>query len=54
MIDIVIIGAGMPGIACARALRAAGAPVRMIDKGRGIGGREKRQWNNILSWCIVC
>ena len=39
MIDIVIIGAGMSGIACARALRAAGAPVRLIDKGRGIGGR---------------
>ena len=39
MIDIVIIGAGMSGIACARALRKAGAPVRLIDKGRGIGGR---------------
>ncbi len=39
MIDIVIIGAGMSGIACARALRIAGAPVRLIDKGRGIGGR---------------
>ena len=39
MIDIVIIGAGMSGIACARALRKAGVPVRLIDKGRGIGGR---------------
>ena len=39
MIDIVVIGAGMSGIACARALRAAGLPVRLIDKGRGIGGR---------------
>lgn len=37
--DVVIIGAGMAGIACARALRAAALPVRLIDKGRGIGGR---------------
>jgi predicted NAD/FAD-dependent oxidoreductase len=39
MIGIVVIGAGMSGIACTRALRAAGLPVRLIDKGRGIGGR---------------
>ena len=39
MSDVVIIGAGMSGIACARALHAAGVPVRLIDKGRGIGGR---------------
>ncbi len=39
MIDIVVIGAGMSGIACARALHAAGLSVRLIDKGRGIGGR---------------
>ncbi|MDB2530473.1 NAD(P)-binding protein, partial [Paracoccaceae bacterium] len=28
-------GAGMSGIACARALQAAGLPVRLIDKGAG-------------------
>ena len=39
MIDIVVIGAGKSGIACARVLRAAGLPVRLIDKGRGVGGR---------------
>ncbi|MEM6760448.1 MAG: FAD-dependent oxidoreductase [Pseudomonadota bacterium] len=39
MTDVVIVGAGMAGIACARALKAAGVPVRLIDKGRGIGGR---------------
>ena len=39
MIDIVVIGAGMSGIACARVLRAAGLPVRLIDKARGVGGR---------------
>jgi hypothetical protein len=39
MSDVIIIGAGMSGIACARALHAAGVSVRLIDKGRGIGGR---------------
>jgi len=39
MIDTVVIGAGMTGIACARILRDAGREVRVLDKGRGIGGR---------------
>ncbi|MEL7091387.1 MAG: FAD-dependent oxidoreductase [Pseudomonadota bacterium] len=39
MTDVVVIGAGMAGVACARVLQAAGIPVRLIDKGRGIGGR---------------
>ena len=39
MNHVVVIGAGLSGIACARALQAAGVPVRLIDKGRGIGGR---------------
>lgn len=39
MTDVLVIGAGMSGIACARALVEAGVPVRVIDKGRGIGGR---------------
>ncbi|MDC0583663.1 NAD(P)/FAD-dependent oxidoreductase [Paracoccaceae bacterium] len=33
-------GAGMSGIACARALQAAGLPVRLIDKGAGISGQK--------------
>ncbi|HBY13626.1 MAG TPA: hypothetical protein DEG78_10690, partial [Rhodobacteraceae bacterium] len=33
---VVVIGAGMSGIASARALQAAGLPVRLIDKGAGI------------------
>ena len=37
--DVLVVGAGMAGIACARALVAAGRSVRVIDKGRGIGGR---------------
>ena len=39
MSDVVVIGAGMSGIACARALQAKGVTVRLIDKGRSIGGR---------------
>ena len=39
MIDTVVIGAGMTGIACARVLTGAGRAVRVLDKGRGIGGR---------------
>lgn len=39
MSTTLVIGAGMTGIACARALHDAGRSVRVIDKGRGIGGR---------------
>lgn len=35
----VIIGAGMAGLACARALSDAGQTTVILDKGRGIGGR---------------
>ena len=34
-----IIGAGVAGIACARALAAGGCGVIVVDKGRGVGGR---------------
>ena len=34
-----MIGAGMAGVACARALRDAGRDVLVLDKGRGLGGR---------------
>lgn len=34
-----IVGAGIAGLACAEALRAAGADVTLFDKARGIGGR---------------
>ena len=37
--DILIIGAGMAGLACARALADAGLAPHLIDKGRGPGGR---------------
>ncbi len=36
---VVVVGAGIAGVACARELRAAGVAVRVIDRGRRIGGR---------------
>jgi renalase len=39
MTPIVIIGAGMAGLACARRLADAGLMPVVLDKGRGIGGR---------------
>lgn len=38
-LPVVVIGAGIAGVACARELRAAGMPVRLVDRGRRIGGR---------------
>ena len=37
--DVVIIGAGMAGVTCARRLAEAGLATVVLDKGRGIGGR---------------
>jgi len=36
---VVVIGAGVAGLSAARVLRAEGITVRVIDKGRGVGGR---------------
>ncbi|WP_369140697.1 NAD(P)/FAD-dependent oxidoreductase [Modestobacter versicolor] len=35
----VVIGGGISGVACARALADAGRPVRLVDRGRRLGGR---------------
>ncbi|MFP4204196.1 MAG: NAD(P)/FAD-dependent oxidoreductase [Opitutales bacterium] len=37
--DILIIGAGISGLLCATELKRAGRTVRVLDKGRGFGGR---------------
>ncbi|MFK7944862.1 MAG: NAD(P)/FAD-dependent oxidoreductase [Paracoccaceae bacterium] len=37
--SVAVIGAGITGLACARALADAGRDVVVFDKGRGIGGR---------------
>ena len=37
--DVLIIGAGISGLLCATELQRAGLKVRLVDKGRGFGGR---------------
>ncbi|PXA05197.1 NAD/FAD-dependent oxidoreductase [Coraliomargarita sinensis] len=37
--DVIIIGAGISGLLCATELQRAGMKVRLVDKGRGFGGR---------------
>ncbi len=37
--QVVVVGAGISGVACARELRAAGVAVRLLDRGRRLGGR---------------
>ncbi|WP_432494577.1 NAD(P)/FAD-dependent oxidoreductase [Kineococcus gypseus] len=38
-LPVVVVGAGIAGAACARALVDAGVPVRLLDRGRRPGGR---------------
>lgn len=44
--DVVVVGAGLAGVACARELRAAGIGVRVLDRGHVPGGRmaSRRLW----------
>jgi predicted NAD/FAD-dependent oxidoreductase len=37
--DIIVVGAGIAGLSCARELTRAGARVRLIERSRGVGGR---------------
>jgi len=43
MADVAVIGGGISGIACARALAARGISVDVLDRGRAIGGRLATQ-----------
>ena len=39
MSSVVVVGAGLAGVACARELRTAGVGVRLLDRGHVPGGR---------------
>ncbi|MEY2849704.1 MAG: hypothetical protein RI885_2371 [Actinomycetota bacterium] len=36
---VLVVGAGISGLACARALQSANVDVRVVDRGRAVGGR---------------
>lgn len=38
-VHVTVVGGGISGLACARAVRDAGKSVRVLDRGRGPGGR---------------
>lgn len=45
--DVLVVGAGLAGLAFARDARANGWSVRLLDKGRGVGGRAgARRWDD--------
>ncbi|MEV8136585.1 NAD(P)/FAD-dependent oxidoreductase [Microbacterium aurantiacum] len=38
-VDVTVVGAGISGLACARAASAGGSTVQVVDRGRRVGGR---------------
>ena len=39
--SVVVVGAGVAGLACALDLTAAGVPVQILDAADGVGGRMR-------------
>jgi renalase len=42
-VTVIVVGAGIAGLACARELLDAGVPVRVLERGRVVGGRLASQ-----------
>jgi phytoene dehydrogenase-like protein len=40
-LPVIVVGAGLSGLACARRLHAAGVPVRVLEASDGVGGRVR-------------
>jgi phytoene dehydrogenase-like protein len=40
-VDVVVVGAGLAGLACARGLTARGLDVRVLEAGDAVGGRVR-------------
>ncbi|NBV51116.1 FAD-dependent oxidoreductase [bacterium] len=57
--DILVIGAGISGLASARALQDQGFSVAILEKSRGLGGRmatrrdENGLWDHGVPWLWI-
>lgn len=43
-IDFIVVGAGISGLLCAKELSGLGVSVKILDKGRGVGGRMSTRY----------